>query len=95
MAFRVNAKNYFLTYPQCNASIADIRDFILGMEGDKVNWMVIARELHQDGNPHLHVQIEFATPKNIKRADYYDYQEFHPNISGTRNVKKVCNNHFS
>lgn len=88
--FRVNAKNYFLTYPQCDLSSADLRDFLLTKEGDRINWMCIARELHQDGNPHFHIQIEFVSAKSIKSADYYDFRGFHPNISGTRNVKKVA-----
>ena len=50
----------------------------------------MAHELHQDGGHHLHVQIELHRRKNVRNQAYFDHGEFHPNISGTRNLKKVC-----
>lgn len=87
--FRINAKNFFLTYAQCNASKEALRDFLNGLEGDRIEWLVIAQEKHQDGGLHLHVQIQYTRQRNIRRADHFDFGDFHPNISGTRNLKKV------
>jgi len=87
--FRINAKNYFLTYPQCDYEPKDIIEYIRGLEGDRIKWMVAAQEMHQDGNPHLHVQIEYEKPRNIRKADHFDTDIYHPNVQGTRNLKRV------
>jgi len=88
--FRLSGKNYFITFPQCDVSLADMRDHLLDLEGDRINWMVLARELHQDGNPHLHIQIEFCNSKSVKRQDYFDFRGFHPNMQISRSMKRVC-----
>lgn len=87
--FRINAKNYFLTYAQCDVTKEDMRDHILGLEGDRIAWMVLASEKHADGGDHLHIQIEYENSRQIYKADHFDKGEFHPNITGTRNLKKV------
>lgn len=87
--FRINAKNFFLTYAQCPVEPVTILEHIEGLEGDRIEWAVCAREKHQDGNYHLHVQMQFHTARNIRNARHFDMGEYHPNISGTRNLKKV------
>lgn len=87
--FRINAKNIFLTYAQCAINKEDMRDYILGKEGDRIEWMVIARETHQDGHFHLHIQIEYERSRQIYSQDHYDFEDAHPNITATRNLKKV------
>lgn len=87
---RINAKNLYLTYAQCGIPIIEVRDRLVELEGDKIEWMVVAGELHQDGNPHLHVQIEYHSRRSIRDATrYFDLDEFHPNVQATRNLKKV------
>lgn len=87
--FRMDARNVFLTYAQCNVTKEDLGNFFQELEGDKLEWFVIASELHEDGNPHLHVQLQYEKKKCVRRADYYDFREFHPNFSPTRSMKKV------
>lgn len=87
--FRVNAKNYFLTYAQCTIPKERMVELLVELEGDRIEWMVVAHELHEDGGSHLHVAIEYEKRRNIRDQDHFDFEEFHPNISGTRNLKKV------
>lgn len=89
-AFRMNAKNVFLTYAQCGITKEAMQDYLVNLEGDRIAWMVIAREKHADGNPHLHVQIQYEEARNVRNPAHYDFEEYHPNVSATRNLKKVC-----
>lgn len=64
-------------------------ELLVGLEGDRIEWLVVAHELHEDGGSHLHVAIEYEKRRNIRDATHFDFEDFHPNISGTRNLKKV------
>lgn len=90
MTFRMNAKNYFLTYAQCEVDKEDMVAFLLDLEGDKIKWLVVAHELHEDGGDHLHVQVEYERPRNIRKQDHFDCMGCHPNIQATRRIKDVC-----
>lgn len=87
--WRINAKNYFLTYSQCDYEPKDLMDYLLELEGDLIKWMVVAQELHEDGNPHLHVQIEYERARNLRNERHFDTDRYHPNVQGTRKLKKV------
>ncbi|QDJ95259.1 replication-associated protein [Capybara virus 26_cap1_2125] len=87
MTFRMNAKNYFLTYPQCEVAKEDMLAAFLEKEGDRIKWMVVAHELHKDGGDHLHVQVEYERPRNVRKEDYFDFHGCHPNIQATRRIK--------
>lgn len=90
MPLRINGKNLYLTYSQCAIPAIEVRDRLLELEGDRIAWMVVASELHQDGNPHLHVQIEYERARSIRDATrHFDLDEFHPNVQCTRNLKKA------
>jgi len=90
-AFRLNAKNIFLTYSQCEVAKEDLLEFLKDLIGDRIKWCVVAHELHQDGGHHLHVQLELERPLNIRNQDHFDCMGCHPNIQGTRHIKKVLN----
>lgn len=89
-AFRVNAKNFFLTYAQCPITKEDMLAHLQELEGDKIKWIIIAHELHQDGGSHLHVQIEYVRKRNLRNAAWFDILDCHPNIQGTRRIKDVA-----
>lgn len=84
VSFRVAAKNFSLTYPQCSitkeALLEHLRTFT-------PVYCCVSQELHEDGQPHLHAAISFATKKNIKAANHFDFSGSHCNIQSTRNVK--------
>lgn len=86
----MNAKNYFLTYAQCEVTKEDMLAALLELEGDRIKWAVVAHELHQDGGDHLHVQIEYERPRNIRKEDHFDFLGAHPNIQATRRIKDVA-----
>ncbi len=55
--FRLAARKFYLTVPQCDANPTECRDRIVAKYGDTLVWTVVAQELHADGQPHLHVLI--------------------------------------
>lgn len=84
-AFRLSAYTVFLTYAQSGeTSKEDIRDFVTCC-GKNLEYMVVAKELHEDGSPHIHVTAKFKTKLNIRAANYFDYDGIHPNVQSARN----------
>lgn len=79
VAFPINAKRVFLTYPHFNetpsvllATINDIRPIRRG---------IACLELHQDGEPHCHAAIEFqAKVHHVDGRRLFDIEGHHPNI---------------
>lgn len=81
MPFRVQYKNIFLTYAQSDLDNDALADFLV----DKLDtfdplYVVVSRELHEDGNPHHHALIQLGTKPNITNAEYFDFEGRHPNI---------------
>lgn len=85
--FRINAKNFFLTYPQSNElSNEKIRDFFTTKGAISYT---ISREQHRDGNYHHHALIEFGQPFSSRDERIFDIEGFHPNIQTARNMRNV------
>lgn len=85
MTFRANSKAFFLTYPQCFEEPRSIGTHLEQLH--PTEYCVVARELHQDGNPHLHALVIFTEKKNIRNASFFDYGNYHPNIISPRDRK--------
>ena len=83
--FHACKKGWFLTYPQCDLTRADLGDHLLSLGPEIV---VVAQEKHKSGDLHLHAWIEYAKPKNVKRCDFFDYKGFHCNI-GSSSVFRI------
>lgn len=81
MTFRINAKNFFLTYPHCSL---DLEKFI--HSSDKY---IIAREKHQDGDSHVHCYLHYEVKKNIRDPKYFDVEGHHGNYMSCRNPNNV------
>jgi hypothetical protein len=63
--FRLCSKSLFLTYPKTNISVIEVKEQLEKiLIKYKVSEYAIAKELHQDGTPHIHVWI-----KLIKKLD--------------------------
>ncbi|CAC85503.1 AC1 protein [Tomato yellow leaf curl China virus-Tb[Y5]] len=94
--FRINAKNYFLTYPHCSLTKEEALSQIKALE-TPVNklFIRICRELHEDGTPHLHVLIQFEGKFQCKNQRFFDLispnrsAHFHPNIQGAKSSTDV------
>ena len=70
--FNLNSVKYFLTYPQCQTTK---EEFIANLEQyfpDQVKQAAVARELHQDGNPHLHAIVIWNAKKHLRNAATLD-----------------------
>jgi len=77
-----NGKRFFLTYPQCDASKDALFAFLLNAADTQ--YLCVARELHESGEPHLHACVEF---KAHQRHDvrWLDFEGKHPNKQDPRN----------
>jgi len=83
--FRVNAHKFFLTYPQCNLEPADVLAFL--KQKGFITRYTIGRERHEDGNPHIHAVVEYATKLNVVSEKAFDHNGFHPNIQPCRSYE--------
>lgn len=82
MAFRANSACFFLTYPQCFSEPKTLGQHLETLS--PTTFVLVGREVHQDGNPHLHAMVIYTEKKNIRRADFFDHAGYHPNIVSPR-----------
>lgn len=85
VSFRVNAKNFSLTYPRCNEEKEDLLQHLQSLLPD---YVCVSKETHSDGGYHLHAAVTFGKRKNIKAANFFDFREHHPNIQAAKNATK-------
>lgn len=87
---QLQAKNFFLTYPQANnLEIEELHNFLKSL--DHVGKVVVSKEEHEEEGIHFHALVGFS--KKIKKRDmkYFDILGNHPNIQSARNTKDVFN----
>nr|CCE94334.1 replication associated protein (Rep) [African cassava mosaic Burkina Faso virus] len=94
--FRINSKNYFLTYPKCSLTKDEALSQIRNLETPtNKKYIKICKELHDDGEPHLHVLIQFEGKYNCQNQRFFDLvsptrsAHFHPNIQGAKSSSDV------
>nr|AJW80883.1 AC1 [Tomato leaf curl Gujarat virus] len=94
--FKINAKNYFLTYPKCSLTKEKALSQLLNLQTPTFKKFIrICRELHEDGSPHLHVLIQFEGKFQCKNNRFFDLTSptrsahFHPNIQGAKSSSDV------
>nr|AHE80668.1 replication associated protein [Tomato yellow leaf curl virus] len=85
--FKIYAKNYFLTYPNCSLSKEEALSQLKNLETPtNKKYIKVCRELHENGEPHLHVLIQFEGKYQCKNQRFFDLvspnrsAHFHPNI---------------
>ncbi|AAM12385.1 replication associated protein Rep [Sida yellow mosaic virus] len=95
-AFRINSKNYFLTYPKCSLTKEEALSQLKELNTPTSKKFIrVSRELHEDGSPHLHVLIQFEGKYNCKNNRFFDLvspsrsTHFHPNIQGAKSSSDV------
>nr|AGH88636.1 replication-associated protein [Ageratum enation virus] len=94
--FQIYAKNFFLTYPHCSFTKEDALSQIQNLQ-TPVNkkYIKICRELHENGEPHLHVLIQFEGKYKCQNNRFFDLvsptrsAHFHPNIQGAKSSTDV------
>ncbi|AJM13612.1 replication-associated protein [Asystasia mosaic Madagascar virus] len=94
--FNINAKNYFLTYPQCSLSKEETLSLLLAKQIPvNIKFIRVCRELHQNGEPHLHVLLQFEGKYQCTNQRFFDLVSpnrstpFHPNIQGAKSSSDV------
>lgn len=85
----MQAKHVALTYSNLEQQGAafnkeELLAYLQGLSG--VQYAMVAREEHQDGNTHFHAYVRFAKKPNIRNNRFFDYKNCHPNIQGCKNV---------
>lgn len=56
---------------------------------DNVEKVLVARELHEDGNQHFHALVSFKSKTRISNARYFDFMGHHPEVE--KHIKSMNN----
>lgn len=96
---RVDAKNFFLTYPRCPVPKEKLFSYFL--DGDfqtkfklagKIEKLVVAQEEHKEEGEtplHLHCFLGFDRRVVVRNERLFDFETYHPNIQSVRSSKAV------
>ncbi|CAD89704.1 replication associated protein [Sida micrantha mosaic virus] len=94
--FRVQAKNIFLTYPQCSLTKEEALSQLQAIQlPSNKKFIKICRELHEDGQPHLHSLLQLEGKIQVTNNRLFDLvspnrsARFHPNIQGAKSSSDV------
>lgn len=71
-AFRLKGKKFLLTYPQCDFAKEEVLEHL--KERFSPVYLRVCHELHENGDPHLHVFIAFASTKDYSSPRAFDLQ---------------------
>ena len=88
--FRLRAKRIMLTYPQ-HLHIANVITFLKNKIGNGVIAIRGVWETGSTGYQHTHMLINSAELMNVNSADYFDYNNQHPNIRVIRSILHLNN----
>lgn len=102
--FNINAKQIFLTYPQCPLTRQEIQQFIKQKFGNDYESSVICQEEHEptedDNNTglHLHAYVLLKKKKHIRNCRFFDIIKedttYHPNVQSVKSkpavIKYIC-----
>nr|QGL54780.1 replication initiation protein [Chilli leaf curl virus] len=89
--FQIYAKNYFPTYPQCSLTKEEALSQLQNISTPTNKLFIrVCREIHENGEPHLHVHIQFEGKYKCQNNRFFDLvsptrpAHFHPNIQGDK-----------
>lgn len=86
--FQLNTSRLFLTYPECPVDKLTAYNYLL--EKFKPEEIVVAHELHQNGNSHLHVYLKLKGALRTSDPKFADLPGgYHGNYQGCRSSKNV------
>lgn len=94
MPFRLTAKNFFLTYPQCPLPKHIVCHFLY--DKFKPKYVIVSQEHHEDGSLHLHAVVCFTTKKNFCSPSFADLDcspttPYHGNYQTVRSLSDTFN----
>nr|QEL50609.1 replication-associated protein [Cotton leaf curl Gezira virus] len=94
--FQIYAKNFFLTFPKCSLTKEEALEQLQKIStASNKKYIKICRELHEDGQPHLHVLLQFEGKFKCQNQRLFDLvspnrsTHFHPNIQGAKSSSDV------
>lgn len=91
--YRINAKNIFYTWPQCDELKEVVRGKLtIKFHNKDINFIIVAQEQHKDGTNHLHAVTScsrYYTSVNPNWAD--DIAGKHGNYASCRNLRDAVN----
>lgn len=92
MAFRLQAKHLFLTYPHCLEEPQGLLDFLINKLATRnPTYILVAQEEHHNGIPHLHAFCVLSRKLDTNNPRYFDAGEephiIHGNYQAAGNPK--------
>lgn len=90
-SFRINSGRVLLTYPHYNEAPAIVLELLNAIK--PIRRGIACLELHQDGEPHVHAAVEFATKVNSVNRRIFDLEGHHPNIQSKVRSWGACVNY--
>lgn len=86
--FRIQSKGWFLTYPKCSLTKEEVLQ-ALKAKRPGLTQVIVSRELHEDGTPHLHCYLYYDKQVSISNERYFDLGSFHPNVQSAKSLRAV------
>lgn len=86
--FRLQSKGWFLTYPRCSLSKEDAMEQLKALRKG-LKQVLVSRELHEDGEPHLHCYLYYGQQFDCKNERFFDLGSYHPNIQVAKSLRAV------
>jgi len=86
--FRLAAKGFFLTFPQCPVSKQEASRRIQDHFPSQILWSLVAQEKHQDGTDHLHAFIKLEKKATFNNK-LFDLPDHHGNYQVAKSWKHV------
>lgn len=71
--FRLQGKNYILTFPQCDVKKEVAVERLEQKWKDDLKGYIVCEEAHKDGTPHLHVFLQFREKQSFCKTDCFDF----------------------
>lgn len=71
--FRLQGKNYILTFPQCSVTKEVAVERLEQKWKEELKGYIVCEEEHKDGTPHLHLFLQFNEKKTFCKTDCFDF----------------------
>jgi len=89
--FRIQSKSWFLTYPRLNKSKEEALVLLQNkLAGKPYVGMVVCRELHEDGFPHIHAFVLLKDQFQCVNERFWDIEGHHGNYQKARDITSVA-----
>ena len=87
-SFRINAKYWALTYPQCSLPNSAALIALKDIAKERLHWCLVGEEKHADGQPHLHAIVALHTRWNVRNPHHWDLHGYHGNYQAVKSLQK-------